>query len=129
MKLAKKLAAMSITSGLAVGSFALATPAFSHGYVDGPKSRALLCKEQVNINCGSVVFEPQSLEYLKGFPQTGPADGKIASANGQFGGLLDQQSSTRLAKTDITTGPLLMDWTYTAAHSTSGWSYYMTKPG
>jgi chitin-binding protein len=129
MKLAKKLAAMSITSGLAVGSFALATPAFSHGYVDGPKSRALLCKEQVNTNCGSVVYEPQSLEYLKGFPQTGPADGKIASANGQFGGLLDQQSSTRWAKTEITTGPLLIDWTYTAPHSTSGWSYYMTKPG
>lgn len=129
MKLAKKIATLSVASGLAVGAFATATPIFAHGYVDGPKSRALLCKEGVNTNCGSVVYEPQSLEYLKGFPQAGPADGKIASANGQFGGLLDQQSSTRWAKTEITSGPLLMDWTYTAPHSTDGWSYYMTKTG
>ena len=129
MKLARKIAALTVTSGLAIGSFALATPVSAHGYLDGPKSRALLCKEGANLNCGSVVFEPQSLEYLKGFPQSGPADGKIASANGQFGGLLDQQTSTRWAKTDITSGPLLMDWTYTAPHSTQGWSYYMTKPG
>ncbi len=129
MQLAKKIATLTITSGLAIGSFALATPSFAHGYVDGPKSRAILCKEGVNLNCGSVVYEPQSLEYLKGFPESGPADGKIASANGQFGGILDQQTSTRWAKTDISAGPLLIDWTYTAAHSTSGWTYYMTVPG
>ena len=129
MKLARKIATLTVTSGLAIGSFALATPVSAHGYMDGPKSRALLCKEGANLNCGSVVYEPQSLEYLKGFPQSGPADGKIASANGQFGGFLDQQSSVRWAKTDITSGPLLMDWTYTAPHSTDGWSYYMTKPG
>ena len=129
MKLARKIATLTVTCGLAIGSFALAAPVSAHGYLDGPKSRALLCKEGANLNCGSIVYEPQSLEYLKGFPQSGPADGKIASANGQFGGLLDQQTSTRWAKTDITSGPLLMDWTYTAPHSTQGWSYYMTKPG
>ena len=129
MKLARKIATLTVTCGLAIGSFALAAPVSAHGYLDGPKSRALLCKEGANLNCGSVVYEPQSLEYLKGFPQSGPADGKIASANGQFGGLLDQQTSARWAKTDITSGPLLMDWTYTAPHSTQGWSYYMTKPG
>ena len=95
MKLARKIATLTVTSGLAIGSFALATPVSAHGYMDGPKSRALLCKEGANLNCGSVVYEPQSLEYLKGFPQSGPADGKIASANGQFGGFLDQQSSVR----------------------------------
>ncbi|MDE0974639.1 MAG: lytic polysaccharide monooxygenase [Candidatus Nanopelagicales bacterium] len=129
MKLARKIATLTVLSGVAMGSIALATPASAHGYMDEPKSRALLCKEGANLNCGSVVYEPQSLEYLKGFPLSGPPDGKIASANGQFGGLLDQQSSARWAKTDITSGPLLMDWTYTAPHSTDGWSYYMTKPG
>ncbi len=105
------------------------TPSFAGGYVHGPKSRALLRREGVNLNCGSVVYEPQSLGYLKDFPESGPADGKIVSANGQFGGILDQQTSARWAKTDVSSGPLLIGWTYTAAHSTSGWTYYMTVPG
>lgn len=33
------------------------------------------------------MYEPQSLEAPKGFPQGGPIDGKIASAGGKFGGL------------------------------------------
>lgn len=98
MSLKRTITSVTLVSGLTVGTLAFAAPAFSHGYVNGPKSRAILCKEGVNVNCGAVAYEPQSLEYLKGFPEYGPADGKIASANGQFGGSLDAQSSTRWAK-------------------------------
>lgn len=34
---------------------------------------------------GNVITNPQSLEARKGFPQAGPADGRIASAEGGLG--------------------------------------------
>jgi len=92
--------------GIVVAGTVLATPANAHGYVNAPESRAIMCKLGKNTDCGAIVYEPQSLEYLKGFPASGPADGQIASAGGQFGGNLDPQSATRWAKTDITAGPL-----------------------
>ena len=104
----------------------LANPAEAHGYVSGPYGRAAACKMGLNTNCGNVVFEPQSLEAPKGFPATGPADGRIASAGSSFTEL-DQQTYGRWYKNAISTGPLTINWTYTAAHRTSQWSYYMTK--
>ena len=104
-------------------------PASAHGYVEGPLSRTAACNVGLNTGCGSLVYEPQSLEGAKGFPAGGPVDGQIASAGGLFGGLLDQQGTERWYKNDITAGPLLMDWKYTAPHATSKWHYYMTKPG
>ncbi|RCK09757.1 hypothetical protein DT075_35190 [Bacillus licheniformis] len=59
--------------------------AFAHGFIEKPGSRAALCSEAfgfLNLNCGSVMYEPQSLEAKKGFPHSGPADGQIASAGG-----------------------------------------------
>ena len=123
------IAALGGTLTMIAAGVLTAAPSSAHGYVNGPESRAYLCKVGVNTDCGGVQYEPQSLEYLKGFPQAGPADGQIASAGGQFGGLLDEQSADRWAKTDIVTGPMLVDWTYTAPHSTSKWHYYMTKQG
>jgi chitin-binding protein len=117
------------TFALVLGGAAFAAPANAHGYVNAPESRSIMCKLGKNTNCGAIVYEPQSLEYVKGFPAGGPADGQIASAGGQFGGNLDQQSATRWSKTAITAGPLRFDWTYTAPHNTSKWHYYMTKPG
>lgn len=61
-----------------------AEQASAHGYVDSPGSRAILCKNGQNKDCGAIVYEPQSLEAPKGFPHAGPADGKIASAGGIF---------------------------------------------
>lgn len=56
----------------------------AHGYIEQPKSRGLLCNEQVNTNCGGVQWEPQSLEAPKGFPGVSISDGEIASAGGGF---------------------------------------------
>lgn len=100
----------------------------AHGYVEGPASRAALCKSGQNTNCGAIVYEPQSLEAPKGFPNAGPADGQIASAAGAFPEL-DQQSSTRWAKVNISSGQNTFTWKLTAAHSTASWKYYITKTG
>lgn len=103
-----------------------ALPAQAHGYVSAPYSRALACTMGLNVNCGSIVYEPQSLEAAKGYPRSGPADGRIASAGGAFP-RLDEQASGRWYKNQVGAGPLRVDWTYTAAHRTSQWRYYITK--
>lgn len=107
--------------------FLFADKALAHGYIDSPASRAYLCKTGANSDCGAIIYEPQSLEAPKGFPQAGPADGKIASAGGAFP-KLDEQSATRWSKVNISSGPITFHWTLTAAHATTSWKYYITKP-
>ncbi|MBK3496836.1 lytic polysaccharide monooxygenase [Viridibacillus sp. YIM B01967] len=104
----------------------------AHGFVEKPVSRAALCSSNygaLNLSCGNVMYEPQSLEAPKGFPQNGPADGTIASAGGMFGGILDQQTTDRWFKNTITGGENTFTWKYTALHATSKWHYYITKKG
>ena len=131
MKRAQRMGSGAVATAVALLGTGVITsaPASAHGYVEGPLSRSAACAAGLNTDCGSIVYEPQSLEALKGFPEAGPADGQIASAGGLFGGVLDQQSQDRWFKNDVTTGPLLLDWKYTAPHSTSKWHYYMTKQG
>ncbi|MFJ7950933.1 lytic polysaccharide monooxygenase [Lysinibacillus sp. NPDC096418] len=102
----------------------------AHGFVEKPVSRAALCSSNygaLNLSCGEIRYQPQSLEAPKGFPQGGPVDGKIASAGGLFGGILDQQSFDRWFKNTITGGENTFTWKYTASHATSKWHYYITK--
>lgn len=100
--------------------------AYSHGYVTDPSSRAALCTAGENTDCGNLQYEPQSLEAPKGFPAAGPADGKIASANGAFP-KMDEQSATRWKKVNLASGPVTFNWKFTANHSTTSWKYYITK--
>lgn len=92
-------------------------------------SRAKLCQENENINCGSAHYEPQSIEAEKGFPAAGPADGKIASGGLTGFANLDEQSPTRWEKRKIKSGMQEFGWFHTAPHSTTKWAYYITKPG
>ncbi|HEY2491975.1 MAG TPA: lytic polysaccharide monooxygenase [Paenibacillus sp.] len=100
--------------------------ASAHGYVNNPSSRAALCASGINKKCGLIIYEPYSLEALKGFPAAGPADGKIASANGQFAPL-DEQSATRWSKVNLSPGTTTFNWNIKVPHSTSSWKYYITK--
>ena len=113
--------------------------AFSHGYVIDSGSgdvsaRGTLCKfvqegtQDKNYNCGSVQWEPQSLEGFKGFPKNGPADGRIASAGLNQFTHLDEQTTERWIKNPITAGEHTFQWYFTAAHLTDGFRYYITKP-
>jgi len=111
-----------------IGMILLSEQASAHGWVDGPASRAILCKNGQNTDCGAIVYEPQSLEAPKGFPNAGPADGKIASANGAFP-KLDEQSANRWTKVNISAGTNTFTWKFTAPHATANWKYYITKPG
>lgn len=126
MKL-KFLAMCGVLAVAAVMMFLTTETVSAHGYVDSPGSRAILCKNGQNSDCGAIIYEPQSLEAPKGFPATGPADGKIASANGAFP-KLDEQSATRWAKVNISPGQNTFNWKLTAAHATTSWKYYITKP-
>lgn len=111
----------------------------AHGYVLSPASRGYqgsLDKASLGYSAafsiyGSVINEPGSLEAPKGFPAAGPADGKIASANGSIGGdtTLDIQTADRWKKTNISTGVNAFIWKYSAYHATAKWHYYMTKQG
>lgn len=120
-----------LTAALMVVSIVLmaffAEKASAHGWVDSPASRAILCKQGQNTDCGAIVYEPQSLEAPKGFPQSGPADGKIASAGGLFP-KLDEQSANRWTKVAISGGQTTFTWKFTAAHATTSFRYFITKP-
>jgi chitin-binding protein len=100
---------------------------WAHGYISQPESRALLCKQGGNSNCGAIQWEPQSLEAVSGFPAGGPADGKIASAGLAQFGELDEQTSSRWTKRNIKAGPNTFNWQFTANHVTRNWRYYITK--
>ncbi|QWH45425.1 lytic polysaccharide monooxygenase [Bacillus toyonensis] len=132
MKMNKKsLGAVALTAGI-IGTTLIPQNAYAHGFVEKPGSRSALCSPTygaLNVNCGSVMYEPQSLEAPKGFPQAGPVDGQIASAGGKFGGILDQQTADRWFKNTITGGENTFNWKFTAPHLTSKWHYYITKIG
>ncbi|MGE7946717.1 lytic polysaccharide monooxygenase [Lysinibacillus sp. NPDC093688] len=126
----KGISAAILAAGIM--GIAMAPNASAHGFVEKPASRAALCSQSygaLNLSCGRVMYEPQSLEAKKGFPQGGPVDGKIASAGGQFDGILDQQTANRWFKNTITGGSNTFTWKYTASHFTSKWHYYITKKG
>ena len=113
----------------------------AHGYVESPPARGyqgFLDKNTMGWTqalemYGNVITNPQSLEAPKGFPEAGPADGRIASAEGgltQIGDfVLDEAGVNRWKKTDIKSGMNTFTWKYTAPHSTTKWHYYMTKTG
>ncbi|PGC21798.1 chitin-binding protein [Bacillus wiedmannii] len=106
-------------------TFGFSEKASAHGYVESPASRSYLCKQGVNVNCGSIQYEPQSVEGIGGFPQLGPSDGQIAGA-GHFPAL-DVQTVDRWKKVTLNGGTNTFKWKLTAPHSTKEWKYYITK--
>ncbi|MBE9897080.1 carbohydrate-binding protein [Enterococcus casseliflavus] len=134
-------ASICLAAVIGTGLFLTEEEAFAHGYVESPPSRGYQGVLDISsmgwwnafVKYGNVITNPQSLEALKGFPEAGPVDGRIASAEGGFGQIndyvLDDQGADRWIKQNISTGPMRVDWHYTAAHRTTKWHYYMTKPG
>lgn len=111
-------------------TFVSAGIAQSHGYTQNPPSRAYLCKLGTVKNCGSIQWEPQSVEGPKGFPARGPADGRICAANhGEFAQLDDPRGGTWPAKKLTSGASFEFTWTLTAAHATTSFRYFVTKNG
>lgn len=101
-----------------------------HGYIMEPPSRAFLCSASggsLNKGCGAVQYEPQSVEGPKGFPQSGPLDGAIASGGNPNFSPLNEQSSTRWYHVPVSSGKNTFNWKLTAAHSTTSWRFFITK--
>nr|XP_033337540.1 glcNAc-binding protein A-like [Megalopta genalis] len=99
-----------------------------HGFMSSPPSRAKLCQLRVNRDCGGIIYEPQSIEGHKGFPDSprSPADGQIASANNERFSKLNEYGKDRWTSVDFPTLSRYDDssvyfnfnWTMTAPHST-----------
>ncbi|MCV7077378.1 lytic polysaccharide monooxygenase [Mycobacterium szulgai] len=88
--------------------------AHAHGYIATPASRQAQCAQGL-VQCGSIKYEPQSVEGPKG----------LRSCSGglpQFAELDDDSKPwqpTSVAKTATFT------WKNTAQHRTTGWEYYV----
>lgn len=121
------IAALAVAAGLGLAS---APAAVSHAYIGGSGSQ-LTARAAMpgNTGLGAVQYEPQSIEGPKGFPAAGPADGTLASGGNTRFSELDQQSSTRWVKNQVTTDSVTVAWKYTALHATTKWEYYITKQG
>ena len=68
MKMNKSLGAVALTAGI-IGTTLIPQNAYAHGFVEKPSSRSALCSPTygaLNVNCGIVMYEPQSLEAPKG---------------------------------------------------------------
>jgi predicted carbohydrate-binding protein with CBM5 and CBM33 domain len=115
-------------AGAIAFSLLTATPAFSHGYTTSPPSRSYRCAQQQVASCGSIQYEPQSVEGPKGFPQAGPADGHICSANHtEFAALDDPRGGTWPAASMTSGASYGFTWTFTAIHATTSFRYFITK--
>ncbi|MFC7305342.1 lytic polysaccharide monooxygenase [Streptomyces monticola] len=117
------LGALTLSTGGATG----------HGYTDSPISRQKLCANGSVTGCGAIQWEPQSVEGPKGFPASGPADGKICSAGlGQFNELNSptKPGGGAWPTTKLTSGASqTFRWQFTARHRTTDFKYYVTKNG
>ncbi len=119
----------AVVAALAV-PVAVALPAQSHGYISTPPSRAALCAAGTVKNCGAIQWEPQSVEGPKGFPSRGPADGAIcAGGNSRFAELDDPRGGAWPTAAVSAGQRLTFTWRFTARHATTGFTYYLTKPG
>ena len=122
-------------AGVAVGALALTVStsvplAYGHGFTTAPISRAKHCQNGTVQNCGPIQWEPQSVEGPKGFPQRGPADGKLCSAGLSHFGQLDDQRGGAWPTTQLGSGQgYTFKWRISAQHSTTDFKYYITKQG
>jgi len=123
---------------LSFGMWVSAGDASAHGYIQEPASRGYVGSLEKQVigwqaameKYGRVIDSPQSVEGLKGFPERGPADGHIASAEGGLGQIdqvMDRQTADAWKKQDLKGGLNTFTWKYTAPHATSKWHYYITK--
>lgn len=111
-----------------VGTLIIISPlVWAHGFISEPPSRAYACSLGQNVDCGDVEYEPQSLEAPTGFPNSGPADGKMGSAGSARFTPLDEQTAVRWKKVSMKPGDNTFTWKFTAAHPVNNWRYYITK--
>ncbi|MET9649139.1 lytic polysaccharide monooxygenase [Streptomyces sp. NPDC006460] len=126
----KKTGVAAVALGVAAASLFATSSASSHGYTDSPISRQKLCANGTVTNCGSIQWEPQSVEGPKGFPSAGPADGRICSAGLTQFAQIDDPRGGNWPATQVTAGQSYsFRWQFTARHRTTDFRYYITRNG
>ncbi|MFE5735185.1 MULTISPECIES: lytic polysaccharide monooxygenase auxiliary activity family 9 protein [unclassified Streptomyces] len=114
MKSRKTLAAV-IGAGIAP-LLAVSLPAgnaSAHGYISSPPSRQAQCAAGL-VPCGSIKYEPQSVEGPKGLTS-------CSGGNAAFAELDNDSKGWKVTPVGRTTS---FNWRLTAQHATSTWQYY-----
>jgi predicted carbohydrate-binding protein with CBM5 and CBM33 domain len=122
--------------GLAILALGIVSMLFSsliasaHGYTTAAISRQKVCANRTVANCGEIIYEPQSVEGLKGFPNAGPANGRICSGGLSRFAQLDDPRGGGWPATRVSSGQrFTFSWTFTAMHSTTNFRYFITNNG
>jgi|SRR5437868_783472 len=92
----------------------LAGTANAHGYINSPPSRQAQCAKGT-VQCGSVKYEPQSVEGSKGQRSCNGGNSAFAELNDDSKGWAAASVGTSATFT----------WTLTARHRTTNWEYYI----
>ncbi|GAA2693933.1 lytic polysaccharide monooxygenase [Actinoplanes palleronii] len=111
----RKIAYPLATLGMVGSTLVIASPALAHGYVSSPPSRQALCAAGTVTDCGSIQFEPQSVEAPKGSKQCN-------GGNANFSILNDNSRSWPAKSVGTST---TFNWVLTARHRTASWVYYV----
>ncbi|NSC24875.1 lytic polysaccharide monooxygenase [Streptomyces albus subsp. chlorinus] len=90
------------------------TPASAHGYISDPASRQAQCAAGV-VECGSIKYEPQSVEGPKGLQD-------CAGGHDEWAELRDDNHGWNVANVGRSA---TFNWTLTAPHRTTTWEYYI----
>lgn len=126
-----KITAAVLGLGLgATAMFVTGGPAQGHGFSTDPASRQANCADGTVTGCGAIENEPQSVEGPKGFPDAGPQDGSICSGGNEGFKELDDPRGGDWPATRLDAGQNhTFKWSMTAMHSTTDFSFYVTKDG
>lgn len=110
-KLLAALAGAIVVPGLMLAAPGLAS---AHGYISGPPSRQAQCAQGV-LECGDIKYEPQSVEGQKGLQS-------CSGGNSRFAELDDDSKPWQPTPVG---GSVTFTWTFTAAHRTSTFDYFI----
>ncbi|MHA6803570.1 lytic polysaccharide monooxygenase auxiliary activity family 9 protein [Salinifilum ghardaiensis] len=113
MRSTAKIAAISAAVAPLLVTFGSGT-ASAHGYVSDPPSRQAQCAAGA-VDCGSIQWEPQSVEGPKGLRS-------CSGGNERFAELDDDSKDWQSTPVGETAE---FNWSITAAHATSTWEYYV----
>ncbi|MBW4721211.1 lytic polysaccharide monooxygenase auxiliary activity family 9 protein [Saccharothrix obliqua] len=89
-------------------------PAFAHGYVSSPPSRQAQCAKGT-VPCGSIKYEPQSVEGPKG----------LRSCHGGNAGFAELNNDSKGWKVTNVGQSVTFNWVFTARHRTANYEYYV----
>ncbi|MEV8630870.1 lytic polysaccharide monooxygenase [Streptosporangium sp. NPDC051023] len=101
---------------LAVASVVfVASPALAHGYITSPPSRQALCAQGKVSNCGQIIWEPASVEGVKG-------QRNCSGGDARWSPLDDDSKAWPVTNVGDT---ITFNWRIEARHSTSTWEYFV----